>query len=297
MIVEQVARDRAASGWRLSATVRTEARPVGRMLHFILRGGEPDWLPERGDAFLAALLMPAMRLGEDLVLDAPVSPRLLRASKSVMEVYRAWGHGLVPVRVEARGRLLRDEPEGVGLFFTTGVDSFYSLFKDGELRADPGHRPITDLLYVNYERRAIRGYEMVLRRLRRVAGRTGCRTVVLDTNVRELADPLVPWEHYHGAALAAAALALQGRLRRCLIAASEDYSCLSPLGSHPALDPLWSTERLEIVHDGAEATRTDKVERMRSVARDARTRGSHDLAEAAEQAVRRAQLGMETGAW
>lgn len=297
MIVEQVARDRAASGWRLSATVRTEASPVGRRLHFILRGGEPDWLPERGDPFLAALLMPAMRLREDLVLDAPVSPRLLRTSTTVMEVYRAWWDGLAPVRVEARGKLLRDDPGGVGLFFTTGVDCFYSLLKDGERAAEPGHSPITDLLYVNYERRAIRGYETLLRRLRRVAGRTGCRTVVLDTNVGELAGPLIPWEHYHGAALAAAALAVQGRFRRCLIAAADDCSPLPPLGLYSVLDPLWSTERLEIVHDGAEATWRDKVERMRSIARDARARGRHDLAEDAEQAVRRAQLGTETGAW
>lgn len=240
MMVEQVARDRAASGWRLSATVRTGARPAGRRLHFIVRGGEPDWLPERGDAFLAAMLMPAMRLGEDLTLDAPVSPRLLRGSKAMMEVYRTWGDGLTAVRVRARGTPMQGEPEGVGLFFTAGTDGFSSRFEDGEMCA--GRRAVTELLYVNHERRAIRDYEPMLRRLRRVAGRTGCRTVVLDTNVRELVDPLVSWKHYHGAAFAAVALALQGRLGRCLIAAHEQ--------NHPNLDPLWSTERLEIMDGG-----------------------------------------------
>ena len=34
---------------------------------------------------------------------------------------------------------------------------------------------------------------------------------------------------------------------------------ISSLGSHPALDPLWSTETLEFVHDGCEATRIEKV--------------------------------------
>ena len=29
--------------------------------------------------------------------------------------------------------------------------------------------------------------------------------------------------------------------------------------SHPALDPLWSTEAVEVVHDGAETRRVDKV--------------------------------------
>jgi hypothetical protein len=61
--------------------------------------------------------------------------------------------------------------------------------------------------------------------------------------------------------LASVALALQGLLSRCLIAASDVYRDLPALGSHPVLDHLWSTERLEIVHDGAAATRTEKVVR------------------------------------
>jgi hypothetical protein len=40
---------------------------------------------------------------------------------------------------------------------------------------------------------------------------------------------------------------------------SDHYRHLPSLGSHPVLDHLWPTEMLEIVHDGAEATRTDKV--------------------------------------
>jgi hypothetical protein len=35
-----------------------------------------------------------------------------------------------------------------------------------------------------------------------------------------------------------------------------------PLGSHPLTDPLWSTEAVEIVHDGAEARRTEKILRI-----------------------------------
>jgi hypothetical protein len=43
------------------------------------------------------------------------------------------------------------------------------------------------------------------------------------------------------------------------IAASRSYADLIPLGSHPLLDPLWSTETTEFVHDGCEATRIEKA--------------------------------------
>ena len=98
--------------------------------------------------------------------------------------------------------------------------------------------------------------------MRRAAEETDRQLVLIDTNVRLLTDRAAYWPDYYGAALTSVALALQGLFGRCLIAASDHYRHLPPLGSHPVVDHLWSTERLEIVHDGAEATRTDKVVRQ-----------------------------------
>jgi hypothetical protein len=145
------------------------------------------------------------------------------------------------------------------------VDSFYSLLKDVELSTDAEHEPVTHLLYANFERHHGRAYERLLDRLRRVAEETDRQLVLIDTNVRSLTERATFWPDYHCAALASVALALQGLLGRCLIAASDHYRHLPPLGSHPILDHLWSTERLEIVHDGAEATHSDKV--VRQIAR------------------------------
>lgn len=60
-----------------------------------------------------------------------------------------------------------------------------------------------------------------------------------------------------GSALASIALLLG--FGRAFIPAAYSYSQLMPLGSHPLTDPLWSTEGVEIVHEGAEARRVDKV--------------------------------------
>jgi len=70
---------------------------------------------------------------------------------------------------------------------------------------------------------------------------------------------VVDWKDYHGAVLAAIGLALRPALSRVFIAATHTYDFLRPWGSSPLLDPLWSTDAVQLVHDGAEATRTDKV--------------------------------------
>lgn len=63
-----------------------------------------------------------------------------------------------------------------------------------------------------------------------------------------------------GSALASVALLL--RFARVFIPAAYSYSQLIPLGSHPLTDPLWSADGVDIVHEGAEARRVDKVVRI-----------------------------------
>ncbi len=67
------------------------------------------------------------------------------------------------------------------------------------------------------------------------------------------------WARYHGTVLIAVALGLQAGMHRLYIPSSYPYRDLFPWGSHPLIDPLWSTESTEIVHDGCEATRVQKV--------------------------------------
>lgn len=65
--------------------------------------------------------------------------------------------------------------------------------------------------------------------------------------------------YYHGAGLAAIGLSLAAAFRRILIPSTHTFRHLFAWGSHSLLDPLWSTERTEIVHDGCEVTRVDKT--------------------------------------
>ena len=44
----------------------------------------------RGDPFLASMLLPAMVLGEDIEIEAPVSPMLVASLPRIMDIYAAW---------------------------------------------------------------------------------------------------------------------------------------------------------------------------------------------------------------
>ena len=228
---------------------------------------------ENADPFLAALLAPAMCLGEALKIDGKISPKLLRASRQIQDIYRCWMPRLKPVEVDveidtARGAGVKSNSGRNGLFFSLGVDSGYSLAKN--LREHPAdEETVTDLV-------TVLGFDISIAEPKRfftmqenavkVGSGLGKSVLPVSTNLRVFTDRISDWVVlYHGAALASVGLALGTRFQRMMIAATHTYADLFPHGSHPVLDPLWSTERLSVVHDGCEADRLTKVRRVAEV--------------------------------
>ena len=68
---------------------------------------------------------------------------------------------------------------------------------------------------------------------------------------------------FQGSMLASIALLLG--FPTTFIPASDYYPQLVPFGSHPLTDPLYSSEAVEIIHDGAEVRRVDKLKKIASV--------------------------------
>ena len=225
------------------------------------------------DPFLAALLAPAMCLGEPLKIEGKVSPKLLRATKVIQEIYRSWKPALNFVAVDVaidtkRQAVTRSGGGRNGLFYSLGVDSGYSLAKN--LRDHPAdEEAVTDLItvlgfdvYLSEQQRFV----AMLENANKVGSSLGKPVLPVSTNLRDFTDKIADWvQLYHGAALASVALALGTKFRHMLIAATHTYADLLPLGSHPVLDPLWSTETLSFSHDGCEATRLDKMRQIAEV--------------------------------
>ncbi len=213
------------------------------------------------EAFLALTLFPAMREGRPLQTEGPVSPRLLGNVPIIQEIFRTWDFRFRRIAIEAApGEIASSNPsQDVGCFFTGGLDSFYTALKHKD--------EITHLVFVHGFDISLDDFSLrarVSKSLREVAAKLQKPLIEVETNLREFSDSYVTWDFQHGAALASVGLLLSPRFRRMYIAASRSYADLIPLGSHPLLDPLWSTEQTEIVHDGCEATRVEKAAEIAS---------------------------------
>jgi len=219
-----------------------------------------------GDPFVAMLLVPAMRSGETLEIHAEVSPKLMQATAKIQQTFATWNPEFSQIRVKAPVRQNPPEAHGSrrGLFFSCGIDSFYSLMRNESRSQQEEDKSISDLIVlrgfdIHYGRRDSGLYDRLLHNSLRVADGLGIRTLPVATNARELTDRYVHTSWSSGGFLASVGLCLQKVFREVLIAASDTYGQLVPWGSHPYVDPLWSTESLTIVHDGCEATRLDKI--------------------------------------
>jgi lipid II:glycine glycyltransferase (peptidoglycan interpeptide bridge formation enzyme) len=211
------------------------------------------------DFVVPLALLPAMVTGSRLKLPGTVSSQLLSNVPNIQDVFRLWEQEFrfVPQRVLVDSKARKEGGErasGVACFFSGGVDSFYTLLKN--------HDEVTHLIFVHGFDIPLANYvlrEQASHAAREVAKEMGKSLIEVATNVRTFSDPLVHWGQYQGAALASVGLLFQHLFRKILIPATFSYAELLPWGTHPLLDPLWSTELTDFEHDGCEATRPKKV--------------------------------------
>jgi hypothetical protein len=235
----------------------------------VVIAGEPRtwWIAVTGDdigmldlgpsAFVPSAVLLAAALGEDLTIEAPMSPLQLLHSHDAIELFGewwGWSHPLVTAQVAEPP--FSTGPE-IGLLFTRGIDSMASLISglDGGAEAatrligvdglEPHHSPTVAAQVWQDTEAAARSVGVPIHRL--------------TTNLRSETERFIRWEYAHGAVLIGASLAMGPLFRSILISSSnnEDYS--RPFGSAPDLDVCWSTERTTICHTGQLMTRVQKV--------------------------------------
>lgn len=211
--------------------------------------------------FAAALLLPSMRMGEDLIIEGKISKELYMGMHKIMELFLSWNIGLKPIKIIV-DELVVDtaKPKVSASFFSGGVDSFYTLLKRKKDKKDP----VTHLLLVN-------GYDVdsrnealwvaTLKNIQKVAKAEKVNLIEIESNLRTLIDPIFPffWDYSHGGCLAAAALCLRKGIKQVYVPSSLPASEQIPWGTHLDTDKYWGTEKLRFTHDGGEATRVDKI--------------------------------------
>lgn len=213
--------------------------------------------PDDASPFLPLALLPAMQRRDDVAVDGPVSPRLLRGAREAVELYRAWAPELRAPAIEvAAERAPADAASGVACFYSRGVDSTYSAAVP---RAYPG--PLDRLLFIDGFDPNL-GRDVMAEEIKSAtanAERLGLPIGVVTTNVHDLTRLFVSnWADMVGAALAFVALGAARSGRAVVIPSSDSAATMCPTGTSPVLEPLFSTETTEVVHDSVALGRVRK---------------------------------------
>ena len=225
-----------------------------------------EYLSETGNPWLVCLAPLAMALGEPLKIDRPVDTTLLANVYERTRIWKCWHPRLSMVRVEAAP--LESPVENAGKacsFFSGGVDAFFTaLYYDRT--PDPMVRiPVDDLVNVwgfDIPLRNVQAHDEIIKAFGQAAQMMGKELIDVATNLREtLLEKKINWEYVNvSPALASVALVLEKRYSKALISSGGGYVGTAPDGSTPLVDPLSSTQKLQVIHAGGAFTRVQKTE-------------------------------------
>lgn len=253
-------------GWRQVAAIEDYGPGLALSV-----GGEDVWWASRDVALrdsaeaAVCMLAPWCALnGQEIHLPPGLDTAFLENIRSATSLMGSWWEheairftgappapGSVPPAATASGN--------TALFFSGGVDSFFSLVRNPEVGVL--------VFIVGFDVRLANrpAWEAMVSSYRELAEEQGLRCIVIATNLRD--HPVLGrlrWARYHGAVLATAAHLLRDHARHWIISASYHLSNLMPWGSHPQLDHHWSGGGIEVRHYGAETWRADKLVSMGS---------------------------------
>jgi hypothetical protein len=216
----------------------------------------------RSDAVVTGLYLAAMASGADLRVEAPLSAGLVaRLDRFGQELNSLFPRSMRRVHIEATDLPASTPARGVGASFSGGVDSFHTLHSHlRESEPDPLRR-ITHALFVqgldiglndtfNFER-CIQAYTPKL-------GSLDVQLIPVTTNIRSFYRGLdMSWMHI--SPLVGAAHFLGESLGVFYLPSGWTDDEHSPWGEVTALVKLLSSDRLDVVYDGATMTRADKL--------------------------------------
>lgn len=238
-----------------------------------------DWLTDDVyDAFLVAMLYPAMFYGEDIEVGGNVSKRILHnAVHYVQGLMKAYDPSFrnVTIKVQEFSNAQKSERLHVGTGFSGGVDSFSTLADNFFNTDDPDYKVDTLFFfhvgqYGNVKKPVT--WERANNRFgitRDFAKEIGVGAVMMNTNMFDFYRP--EWEYDAGVLCRiASVLVFQKVLKRYYISNAVTYRELSKLDftnhhvdmaetTDPIIMPLLSPDGLDILCDGAQHTRTEKT--------------------------------------
>jgi hypothetical protein len=274
MRIENLTQTQSATTARVEATIIWEdsQRPT-RTVFFETTAAYADALTCDPHAFLTAAVIPAMQHGEKRVkIDAAVCPDLLHGLLTNMSWLRAWyPTDLKRVSLETGPAPWQARSGGQSRsasFLSGGIDSLATLRTNRLAYSSDHPGAIKDCLIVHgfdiggleMQGEEEESFQRAIASLQPIASDGQVELIPIQTNIRHLDDDVYFWMYkLHGAALAAVAHAFSRRLGRVYIGSTVNIPYIDPWGSHPLLDPNYSSSNLQTRHDSIRLSRLDKV--------------------------------------
>ncbi|MCG5496050.1 hypothetical protein [Ectothiorhodospira variabilis] len=232
-------------------------------------------LSDRSDAAVLALLIPAMKCGEDLEVAGVVSPRLYHNIKGPLQRVlqqlnpRLSFVNVVALRVESD---LSGIGDAVVTGFSSGVDSM-AVLADHWYQASSEAFRLTHLLYNNVGSHFATNENDFLQRydgVRKISDRMGLELIPVHSNLATFYDGALDliFEKTHTVRNATVPLLLQARVGRFLYASAYSYTDVRVasdiLIAHAdlVLLPLMSTEKVDMTSVGSQYDRVEKTARI-----------------------------------
>ena len=265
-------REDTEDGSRISATIVWEDvdRPPFEM--WFERKGSPEPLADDLHPFLLGSIVPAWRRGERRVrVEGSVCPRLrdgLRAATGLLSQWFSPGRETLAIEAVGGFHPFPRRSDRAALFLTGGVDSMHVLHANRA--AYPAGHPgaFRDAVYAvrlafletEPSPRAVNLARRQSEVIAKVSAAAGLEPVFVDSNFRTIeSDVWLAGTNDHAALLAATAHAIAPRVGAVSLAASFDVGFLYGWGTHPMLDPLFSSTGVELRCEGYGPSRLEKV--------------------------------------
>ncbi len=215
--------------------------------------------------FASTMLLIAQFFGEKLEVRGKISPQLAYNLHEIASLFKQWLPSLFQeIELKFDG-FLDEHPESegkVGTAFSGGIDSSYVVWTHL-----PDNQPIPDARLTHgvfihgFDIRLFEkeDYQKIYQHYANQFQKLGLELIPARTNAYLFSEFRVNWEYTHGGALAGVAQCLEKLFSRFYIPAAVRYRDLYPTGTNPISDPLFSTERLKIIHSGAKRSRFEKI--------------------------------------
>ena len=267
------------NGVQVSCSVRIDQ--IEKKLKYKIQTSHKNFQPpQNADWALLGLIYPAMMLGQDLFIDAPISKNLLFYAQNDLQILLKSVHKkLTTIKIHAKSipeNKLNKIITATG--FSGGVDTFASLAINSKMKAP---EKISNLTLFNVgafgKNKSIETHQLIndsFLQLKRYSKLTSNDWFFVDTNLEDFYYNLhnSGFEKTHTLRNASAALSLQSKISNYFYSSGTKYSAVSTVESKfiypstdisfidPILLPLISTANMKFTSYGACYSRFEKIE-------------------------------------